>query len=457
HDIGKNLVHTILENNGYTVHDLGKQVPVNDIIAKAEEVNADVIGLSALLVSTSKQMPIAVKELQKRGLTFPVMCGGAAINPSFIRSAAYLDDEQTTLYDPGVWYCKDAFEGLAVVEALKGSDREGFVRHRHEEVREGVAKRAALVEKAKEMRPADRPGPSRAVDVPEPSFLGVKVIDRIPLAELYELIDLNTLYRLHWGAKNAKGEEWERLKREEFEPRLERMKREALAGGQVRVRAAYGFYPAAADGNDVVVYDPAEPGREIERFSYPRQPDRERLCLSDYLRPTTSTSTSTSTSGRDPAGDEASAGSVASARSSATAADADGGVATAEGSVDYVGFLIVSVSDRLLERSEAMMKGGEYTEGYYLHGFGVRLAEAAAEWVHRRMRREWGIDEGRGLRYAWGYPACPDHTQHEIVYRLLPAREKLHMELTEAGALVPELSTAAIVFHHPEAKYFSAV
>jgi 5-methyltetrahydrofolate--homocysteine methyltransferase len=416
HDIGKNLVHTILDNNGYTVHDLGKQVPVNDIIAKAEEVGADAIGLSALLVSTSKQMPIAVRELAKRGLEFPVMCGGAAINPSFIRSAAFVDDERTALYEPGVWYCKDAFEGLAVVEALKGPEREAFVGRRLEEVREGVAKRAALQEKARALRPAERPGPSRAVDVPEPDFLGVKVIDRIPLAELYELIDLNTLYRLHWGAKNAKGETWERLVRDEFEPRLERMKREALAGGVVRVRAAYGFWPAAADGDHVVVYDPEDPAREVERFAFPRQSDRERLCLADYLRSSTPL----------PA-------------------------------ADYVGFLIVSVSDTLLERSTAMMKGGEYTEGYYLHGFGVRLAEAAAEWVHRRMRREWGIDEGRGLRYAWGYPACPDHMQHETVYRLLPARERLRMDLTSAGALVPELSTAAIVFHHPEAKYFSAV
>ncbi len=423
HDIGKNLVHTILENNGYTVHDLGKQVPVNDIIAKAEEVDADVIGLSALLVSTSKQMPAAVKELQRRGLRFPVMCGGAAINPSFIRSAAYIDDEQEELYEPGVWYCKDAFEGLHVVDALTGDDRDSFTRARHEEIREGVEKRAALKARAKEMRPADRPGPSRDIEAPAPSFLGHKVIDRIPLTELYDLIDLNTLYRLHWGAKNAKGEAWDRLVKEEFEPRLERMKREALSGGQVRVRAAYGFWPAAAEGNDVVVFDPEDPARELERFDFPRQSDRERLCLSDYLRPA----------------DGADGGSVATLTR------------------DYVGFLIVSVSDTLLERSQSMMKGGEYTEGYYLHGFGVRLAEAAAEWTHRRMRREWEIENGRGLRYAWGYPACPDHMQHETVYRLLPAREKLGMELTSAGSLVPELSTAAIVFHHPEAKYFSAV
>jgi 5-methyltetrahydrofolate--homocysteine methyltransferase len=435
HDIGKNLVHTILVNNGYTVHDLGKQVPVNDIVAKAEEVDADVIGLSALLVSTSKQMPAAVQELHRRGLEFPVMCGGAAINPSFIRSAAYVDEEQSQLYAPGLWYCKDAFEGLSVVDALTGGDAADFTARRLTEIDEQVARRAALQKKAEASRPEPRPGPSPDVDRPEPAFTGVKVLDRIPLAELYPLIDLNTLYRLHWGAKNAKGEEYERLKREEFEPRLERYKQEALAGGRVRVRAAYGFFPAAADGDDVVVHDPDEPAREIERFTFPRQSDRQQLCLSDYVL-----------DGAEPdPGSEPDPGDEP-ATSTDTAPDPD----------DTVGFLIVSVSDELLDESEAMMKDGEYTEGYYLHGFGVRLAEAAAEYVHRRMREEWGIEDGRGLRYAWGYPACPDHTQHEIVYRLLPARERLEMELTEAGALVPELSTAAIVFHHPEAKYFSA-
>ncbi len=495
HDIGKNLVHTILENNGYTVHDLGKQVPVNDILAKAEEVDTDVIGLSALLVSTSKQMPAAVHELHRRGLDFPVMCGGAAINPSFVRSAAYVDEEQSQLYAPGVWYCKDAFEGLAVVDALTGDDAAGFTAHRLEEIDEQVARRAALEEKARASRPAEQPGPARLDEVPEPSFTGVKVLDRIPLAELYPLIDLNTLYRLHWGAKNAKGEEYERLKREEFEPRLERYKREALAGGQVRVRAAYGFFPAAAEGDDVVVHDPDAPDREIERFAFPRQPDRQRLCLADYLRgsvpgaagagPGAAGADSTSvgrsapseaplrgdsnrsSAGADVAaplrGDSAtpappttgSSGSVG-ATGSPGEAGSRGSTATLAAAPDYVGFLIVSVSDTLLEESESMMKGGEYTEGYYLHGFGVRLAEAAAEYVHRRMREEWGIEKGRGLRYAWGYPACPDHTQHEIVFRLLPARERLRMDLTEAGALVPELSTAAIVFHHPDAKYFSA-
>ena len=428
HDIGKNLVHTILANNGYAVHDLGKQVPVNDIIAKAEEVDADAIGLSALLVSTSRQMPACVQELQARGLRFPVLCGGAAINPSFVRRAAFLDPERgatepatAAIYEPGVWYCKDAFAGLDAVDALVDPDRrDGFRSERHREIREGTAKRAELKARAAGAGPAMIDGrPSADVDVPEPAFTGVKVIPRIPPAELFELIDLNTLYRLHWGAKNAKGEEWDRLVREEYEPRLRRYRQEALAGGWLRTRGTYGFFPAASEGDELVVFDPEDPGRERVRFAFPRQPGRERLCLADYFR---------SANGASP------------------------GAAGA----DVVGFQVVTVGDELLNRSEELMASGDYSEGYYLHGFGVRLAEAAAEWLHRRMRSELGIPPDRGLRYSWGYPACPDHLQHFALFDLLPARERLGLDLTEAGALVPELTTAALVVHHPEAKYFSA-
>ena len=424
HDIGKNLVRTILANNGYAVHDLGKQVPVNDIIARAQEVGADAIGLSALLVSTSRQMPACVQELSARGLSFPVLCGGAAINPSFIRRAAFLDPEAAAeapgtaaVYEPGVWYCKDAFAGLEAVDALVDPDRRAAFRtERVREIREGTARRQALKAQAAASAPAVRPAPPSAdVDVPVPAFIGVKVIDRIPPAELFELIDLNTLYRLHWGAKNAKGEEWERLVRAEYEPRLRRYRQEALAGGWLRTRAAYGFFPAASDGDALVVFDPDATASELTRFEFPRQPGRERLCLADYFR----------------------------RRNGARAAD-------------VAGFQIVTVGDALLQRSEELMSGGDYSEGYYLHGFGVRLAEAAAEWIHRRMRVELGIAAERGLRYSWGYPACPDHLQHFRLFDLLPARQRLGLELTEAGALVPELTTAALVVHHPEAKYFSA-
>lgn len=423
HDIGKNLVHTILVNNGYTVHDLGKQVPVNTIIDRAVEVGADAIGLSALLVSTSKQMPACVQELHARGLAIPVLVGGAAINPSFARAASFVDGQQDEPYTPGVWYCKDAFDGLAVVEALVDpARRETFIQARRREVLDGTARRAALQAQARAARPA-RPAapPARTVDIPEPPFWGARVLDRIPLPDLYPNIDLNTLYRLHWGAKNAKGAAWERLVRDEFEPRLRRYQQEALEHEWFTVRAAYGFFPAAADGDDLVVFDPAAPDREIARFRFPRQRERDRLCLADYFAPLQ--------------GDAARGGAAAPA--------------------DLVAFQIVTLGDTLLERSGALMTGGEYGEGFYLHGFGVRLAEAAAEYVNRRIRQELRLAAGRGLRYSWGYPACPDHTQHRTLFRLLPAREALGMDVTAAGALVPELSTAALVVHHPEAKYFS--
>jgi 5-methyltetrahydrofolate--homocysteine methyltransferase len=415
HDIGKSLVYTILTNNGYTVYDLGKQVPVNTIIEKAQEVGADAIGLSALLVSTSKQMPLCVQELHARGLSYPLLVGGAAINPSFVRMASYADPEQGTLYPPGVFYCKDAFEGLSTMDVLMDpARRDEHVKQRLEDVVTGIAKREELKARA---RPAStsngRSMPSRDIAVPQAPFLGAKHLARLPLAELFEFFDLNTLYRLHWGAKNAKGEEYERLVREEYEPRLRRMKTEALTGGWLTPGAVYGYFPVASEGDTLVVYDPADPATEIERFPFPRQTDRDELCLADYFVP------------------------------------------GENGRRDVAALQIVTVGDALLERSERMMREGDYTEGYYLHGFGVRLAEAGAEYVNRLIVRELGLDGRRGLRYSWGYPACPDHTQHEIVFRLLPdARSRLGMEVTSAGALVPELSTAALVVHHPEAKYF---
>ena len=415
HDIGKSLVNTILTNNGYTVYDLGKQVPVNTIIEKAVEVGADAIGLSALLVSTSKQMPLCVKELYARGLRHPVLIGGAAINPSFGRMASYVDDEQNELYPTGVYYCKDAFEGLAAVDALVDPGRrDGFIRARHEAVVTGVAKRAELVARAKAARPRRaNDGPSREVEIPRAPFWGFKVLERLPLADLFRFIDLNTLYRLHWGAKNAKGEHYERLVKDEFEPRLARYQKEALSRHWVTPRAVYGFFPAAADQQSLVVFDPADENREIARFPFPRQTDRDALCLADYFTP------------------------------------------NGNGKRDVVAFQIVTVGDKLLETSDTMMKEGEYGEGYFLHGFGVRIAEAGAEYVHRLVRKELGLPMNRGLRYSWGYPACPDHLQHHTLFDLLPAGEKLGMTVTEAGALVPELSTAALVVHHPEAKYFS--
>ncbi|MEX2569868.1 MAG: methionine synthase [Gemmatimonadota bacterium] len=416
HDIGKNLVNTILTNNGYTVFDLGKQVPVNTILEKAEEVGADAIGLSALLVSTSKQMPLCAQELHKRGLAYPLLVGGAAINPSFVRSAAVVDPEAGAVYPPGMFYCKDAFEGLSVVDRLVAADtRDEFVRTHNEEMLERSRRYAENRAKAEGLRPASRQEPSLPeADIPEPPFWGVKVLN-MPIDEVVECIDLNTLYRMQWGAKNLKGDEWDRIRSTEFEPRLKRYAREARTQGWLRPRAVYGYFPAGRDGDSLAVFDPADHGREIGRFDFPRQPERERLCLADYFRKLED--------GRPR---------------------------------DVVALQVVTSGDRADQFIAERNKGGDYSEGYFLHGFSVQTAEGAAEWVNRRVQLELGIDNGRGLRYSWGYPACPDLQHHELVFRLLGVENAIGVKLTSAWQLDPEQSTAAIVVHHPSAKYFAA-
>jgi len=414
HDIGKSLVNTILTNNGYTVFDLGKQVPINTIVEKAEEVQADAIGLSALLVSTSKQMPLCAQELHRRGLEYPLLVGGAAINPSFVRAAAMVADGSP--YPPGMFYCKDAFEGLAVMDRLQDAGVRGeFVSGHNREMLRRSEEYAELKARGREQRPASRAEPAvPPAPVPAPPFWGWKVLDRIPVDDVVECIDRNTLYRMQWGARNLKGEEWDRIVREDFEPRLRRYTREARTQGWLRPRAVYGYFPAGRDGDDVVVFDPAERTREIGRFSFPRQADREQLCLADYFRPL-----------------------------------------NGSGPADVIPLQVVTSGDRAAEFVAERTSGGDYSEGYYLHGFSVQTAEGTAEYVNRRVREELGIGEPRGLRYSWGYPACPDVEQHEVLFRILPVQETIGVGLTSAWQLDPEQSTAALVVHHPAAKYFS--
>jgi 5-methyltetrahydrofolate--homocysteine methyltransferase len=415
HDIGKNLVNTILTNNGYTVFDLGKQVPVNTIIEKAEEVGADAIGLSALLVSTSKQMPLCAQELTRRGLRYPLLVGGAAINPSFVRSAAVMDAATNEVYGPGMFYCKDAFEGLSVMDRIVDEEnRDAFVLAHNEAMVERSRAYAENRARAESMRPESRMEPSvPEADVPAPPFWGVKVME-MAVDEVVACIDLNTLYRMQWGAKNLKGEEWDRVLATEFEPRLKRYSRESRTQGWLRPRGVYGYFPGGRDGDDLVLFDPRDHGRELGRMTFPRQPDRERLCLADYFRPLRD--------GRP---------------------------------IDVVALQVVTSGDRVEQFIAQRNAGGDYSEGYFLHGFSVQVAEGAAEWLNRRIRNELSVANGRGLRYSWGYPACPDLEHHELVFRVLGVEDAIGVSLTSAWQLDPEQSTAAIVVHHPAAKYFS--
>jgi 5-methyltetrahydrofolate--homocysteine methyltransferase len=418
HDIGKSLVNTILSNNGYTVFDLGKQVPVNTIIDKAIEVSADAIGLSALLVSTSKQMPLCVQELDKRGLKVPVLIGGAAINRRFGRRALFVDGERA--YDAGVFYCKDAFEGLETMDTLQDGDRRlKLVTSNLDEARSDVFLHAKV---GKDVSSGDVGGDRSAVSavnpVPTPPFFGTRVLRDIPLGEVLDLLDLDELYRLQWGGRGS-GESYNATVRDVFEPTLARLKAEALKGGWLEPRAVYGYFPVQTQGNALIFYDPAayrsDGGslREIARFQFPRQEDRERLCLADYFRSVDS------------------------------------------GEVDVAALQVVTVGDSASRRFESLQASDQYTEAYFSHGVAVEAAEATAEWMHRRIRRELGVPPSAGKRYSWGYGACPDLDDHTQVFKLLPAESALGMQLTSAFQLVPEQSTAAIIVHHPAAKYYA--
>ncbi|HLX03513.1 MAG TPA: vitamin B12 dependent-methionine synthase activation domain-containing protein, partial [Trinickia sp.] len=414
HDIGKNLVHTILANNGYTVHDLGKQVPLHAIIEKATQVHADAIGLSALLVSTSKQMPLCVQELHRAGLRFPVIVGGAAINRAYVSRIGFVEGD--TYYDPGVFYAKDAFEGLALMDRLREpAERERLRAQTEADARAAVARRAQRASTVTTNGETPRrSNVARGVPIPRPPFWGPREMLDIKVDEVFRSMDVRSLYRLQWGAKSTKGDEWRRLLHDDFRPRLDRMKREAIATGWLTPRALYGYYPAASDGGDLVVFRPNDATEELARFAFPRQPDAPYLCIADYFAP------------------------IDSERR------------------DVVAFQAVTVGSEASARYTGLQDRGEFSEALFEHGLAVEAAEGLAELVHRRIRRELGLVPGQGKRYSWGYPACPNVEDHAIFFGFMTC-ETIGLEMTEGFALVPEQSTVAIVVHHPEATYFSAL
>jgi 5-methyltetrahydrofolate--homocysteine methyltransferase len=409
HDIGKSLVNTILSNNGYTVIDLGKQVPVDTIINAAIENEADAIGLSALLVSTSKQMPTCVQELHQRGLEFPVLVGGAAINRDFGRRILYPKGRDSDeVYGPGVFYCKDAFAGLATVDKLVDPDaRDALITKSRDEAR----KLRAQGEKVDDGPPVTDDSVRSAArtdnTLPEPPFWGVRELD-VDLDEVYPHLDRHVLFKLHWGGRGVKGEDWERLVNEDFRPRLERMWAEQ---DYLRPRAKLGYFPANADGNELIVFDPQDHSRELERLVFPRQPKHDRICMTDFFRPLDS------------------------------------------GERDVVALQGVTVGPEVTDLMAQLEKDGEFAEQLFTHGLGVQTAEGLAEWLHSEIRRGLGIALDQGRRYSWGYPACPDQSEHEKVWRLL-GLESLGMSLSDGFAVTPEQSTVAIVAHHPQAVYF---
>jgi 5-methyltetrahydrofolate--homocysteine methyltransferase len=413
HDIGKSLVNTILTNNGYTVIDLGKQVPIQTILDAAQEHEATAIGLSALLVSTSKQMPACIQELHSKGMQYPVLIGGAAINRAFSYRALYPggreSDEQ---YEPGVFYCKDAFEGLSVMDQLIDT---GAHEALLEKLRTGAtAFREKGEEPVEELNFADdsvRSNVSSNDPIPTPPWWGVQEVP-VDMEQVYSHLDTHVLFKLHWGGKGVKGEEWRELVEENFRPRLERMWAEQ---NYLHPRALLGFFPCYAQGNDIVVLDPEDRETELTRFVCPRQPKGDRICLADFFRP--------AVDGKSPT------------------------------ELDVIAVQAVTVGSEVTELMAKLETDGEFAEQLFVHGLGVQTAEGLAEWLHWKAREMLAIPSTQGRRYSWGYPAVPEQSEHLKVEKLL-GLEQIGMTISDGYAPIPEQSTLALIAHHPQAIYF---
>ncbi len=393
HDIGKNLVKTIFENNGYTVYDLGKQVPLQKFVEKINEVKADAIGLSALLVSTSKQMQFFVEHARKINLNIPILCGGAAINSNYINRIA----KEGGIHESGMFYCKTMFDGLKTMDTLVSDEREQFLKNWKQNL-ENWKEKTTIQTDGKSMPHSG----IKPVTPPVPPILGKPIrleYSQIPLEDIWEYINKKSLFKLSWGVRGKDVKDSEKEHEVLFEEWKKRVVKERLFEPSV----VYGYFRCHNIGGKLVVDHPR--GEKIV-FDFPRSLQKKHLCITDYF-----------------------------------------------GEHDIVIFQAVTVGKKVSELVEKWNKENKYTDAYYLHGLAVESAEALAEWINQKIRQELKLGNTRGLRYSWGYPSCPDVMQHTFVWKLLEP-EKSGMTLTELGQIVPEQSTAAIVVHHPEAEYF---
>ncbi len=412
HDIGKNLVDIILSNNGYEVHNLGIKVGIGEMIQAYEEKKADAIGMSGLLVKSTLIMKDNLDELDRRGMgKVPVLLGGAALTRSYVES------DLRSLYPGPLYYGKNAFAGLeAMGHIVAGDPSPAPAKKRERPVLESTG-----VE-------VPRRSPSVVIDNPifEPPFLGSRVVRNVALDDVVPFLNLTALFRNQWQYRPESGEN-----DADFKKRLAPVLREQLAlartGGLLQPQVVYGYFAANGDGDDIVLWEDRSRREELTRFGFPRQHEDPYLSIPDFFRPV-------------------------------------------DDEVDYAAFHIVTMGAEVSRRAAELFEANEYTAYLHLHGLGVEMAEALAEYWHHRIRTEWGfVDEDgpsltglfrqkyRGGRYSWGYPACPDLEDNERVADILGAdRIGISVGAETSYQYQPEQTTSAIICHHPQAKYFIA-
>ena len=401
HDIGKNLVDIILTNNGYKVHNIGIKVPAEEIISKAKELQVDVVGLSGLLVKSALLMKDNLSQFHAVGLTQPVLLGGAALTTKFVAV------DCAPNYQQPVVYCADAFAGLKAIREFEAGK---LISTQWEE---------STVTK-------NRPSPQqevldRSFSPPTVPFVGRKTVTDIDVEKIFNYLNEAALFRGRWGYRRGKmsKEDYAELNNNTVIPLFQRLKDQSLNEGWLQPKVVYGYFDCVSEGDNLLVS--SDSGEKI--FSFPRQTNAPGLCIADYLR-----------NGKE------------------------GG--------DKVGFFVVTLGHKLAERTKQLYESDSYHDYLMLHGLGVELTDALAEYWHEKMRIEMGIqqDSGnmdayvaqgyQGSRYGFGYPACPDLGAHGPLFELLHPQE-IGVSLTESFEMVPEMSTSAIVVHHPQAKYFA--
>jgi 5-methyltetrahydrofolate--homocysteine methyltransferase len=438
HDIGKNLVDIILSNNGYKVVNLGIKQPGDAIIHSAHEHKADAIGLSGLLVKSTLEMKYVIQELERQKLDYPVICGGAAL------TRKYVEDDLRREYSNAVFYGEDAFAGLHVMEDLASQDGKREARLQDGRTVKEYAKATAVDEETGPVFSERSAVVNDAPNIPEPPFWGVRVVKDHDLRQLFAYINDTALFKNQWQLKTASQEDYARLVEEKYRPIKKKLEEDVIAAGWFEPKVVYGYFPAQGDGNDVVVYAPPagkllaagelqndkqqlkkQDLKELLRFTFPRQREGRRLCISDFF------------------------------------------AAPSSGKMDVLGLSLVTIGPKASVETQRLFEGGEYTRYLYLHGMSVETAEALAEFHHKKMREELGIagedsphtrdlfhQKYRGSRYSFGYPACPNLEDQTKLFALLKPEENIGVRLTSAFLLEPEQSTSAIVVHHPGAKYF---
>lgn len=446
HDIGKNLVDIILTNNGYTVYNLGIKCPIEKMIEEFEKQEADAIGMSGLLVKSTLIMKENLEVLNERNLKIPVVLGGAALTRRFV------EQDLKKVYQGYVEYAEDAFDGLRFMEKIKSQNVYDLVSQTQlkqtptndDELLDNLVGSDAKLAFFDEEKAFQKSNVTVLDEIPSPPFWGVKVVDNIPLDEIFKYVNEVALFRGQWQFRKRKlsDEEYDQLVKEKILPIYEELKQKVKEKNLFKPKVVYGYFPAQSHKNDLIIYKPKgltetelyniweinlnkTQLEEFLRFTFPRQKDKRNLCISDFILPFES------------------------------------------GKFDVVAFHVVTVGEEATEYSKYLYSNDHYSDYLFFHGLSVETAEALAEYWHKKIREELKIDYAdaeeikklfqqgyRGSRYSFGYPACPNLEDQVKLFKLLRP-ERIGVTLTDGYQMVPEQSTSAIIIHHPQAKYFT--